>query len=322
MGIRLMKRGLVRLAHALVVLAGASALVFLAGLAMPGDPAEVLLRQTTETPTVEQVNGLRRSLSLDQALPRRYLRWIGSALMGDLGRSWRSGEPVAHLVAKRIGATLSLALAAFTVIVLLGVTMGGLAVVSRARWSEAATRTFAILTASVPAFWLGTLLIELLGVRWAWFPFIGYGGIAHHFLPAITLGLGVGATQGRILRSVLRDLASQDFVRFAYAAGLTRRSVFLRRLLPNALPTIITLWGISFGQLLGGAFIVESIFSWPGLGRLTVDAVLSRDLPVIQGCILVVTMIFVVSTDLVRLAQDSLDPRLARQSATSGGGAH
>jgi peptide/nickel transport system permease protein len=311
-----------RVLHAAGVLAGASIVVFVAGQVMPGDPAEVLLRQTTDAPAPEQVEGFRLTLKLDQELPRRYLAWVRSAASGDLGRSWRTGEPVARLVAECAGATATLALAAFAVVVLLGLGMGSLAVLSRGRWSETATRAAAIAVASVPSFWLGTILIELLGVRWASLPFVGRGGWSHHVLPALTLGLGVGVAQGRILRSVLRELSSQDFVRFAYAAGLTPRAVLLRRLLPNALPTVLTLWGMSLGQLLGGAFIVESIFSWPGLGRLTVDAVLGRDLPVLQGSILAVTLAFVVSTELVRVVQDWLDPRLARAGAATGGGAH
>ncbi len=321
MSTRLARRALARIAHGAFVLAAVSVVVFVAGQMMPGDPAEILLRQATDAPAPDRVEGLRRALELDRGTTSRYLRWAGSILSGDLGRSWRTGDAVGSLVAERAGATVTLALAAFVVVVALGLALGSLAALRRGRWSEAATRAAAIAAASVPAFWLGTILIELLGVRWGLLPFVGRGGPGHYVLPALTLGLGVGAAQGRILRSLLRDLASQDFVRFAHAAGLPPRAVLLHRLLPNALPPILSLWGMSLGQLLGGAFIVESIFSWPGLGRLSVEAALNRDLPVLQGCVLAVTLAFVVSGEVARVLQDRLDPRASRYGSSIGGAA-
>lgn len=302
-----------RLLHGALVIAAASVVVFLMGEALPGDRVEVLLGRATDAPDPEQARALAQSLGLHDPLAIRYGRFVRGVASGDLGLSWQTGDPVTALVSERAAATLTLAAAAFGVIVFTGIGTAGLAVFGRKRQLDTLCRAVAILGASIPAFWLATLLIEWFGVRTGWLPFVGCDGPAHLVLPAVSLGLGTGMMQGRLIRSALLDLASHDFYRFAMSAGLHPGRLFWRRLLPNVTPYVLTIWSMAAGQLLGGAFVIESVFAWPGIGRLAVEAVLSRDAPVFQACVLLFTCAYVVTTEAARLLQTWFDPRLAAE---------
>ncbi|MBC7359571.1 MAG: ABC transporter permease [Desulfacinum sp.] len=309
-----------RLVYLALVLWGVSLLTFGLFALAPGDPAEILLRDGREAATRESVAELRRELGLDDPVALRYARWLGKTLRGDLGRSWQTGEPVAGELLARLGATLELASAAFVFVVLCSVALGVVGAVYRGRAPDHLARAWCILCLSLPNFWLGPLLIMLLALRWGLLPIMGRGGLDHLIMPALTLGLSMAALEGRVLRASLLEILGQDYVRFALAKGLTGWAVMKRHVLRNALPPVVTLWGISLGHLLGGAVIVESIFSWPGLGKLAVDAVLARDVPLVQGTVLLMALVFVVATQLTDLAHRWLDPRLSHGKGRHGNG--
>ena len=299
-----------RLAYLAAVLAGISVVTFALFALAPGDPAEIILRDRQEAPSTERIAQLHRELGLDDPLPLRYFHWLGGVLHGDLGQSWRTGEPVAAQLLDRLGATLELALATLVFVVLLSTALGVLGAVFRGRLADRLIRAGSILSLSVPNFWLGLLMITLFALHWRWLPLMGRGGPLHLIMPVVTLGLAVAAMQGRVLRASLLEVIGQDYVRFAYAKGLNTRAVLRRHLLRNALPPVLTMWGISLGHLLGGAVIVETIFSWPGLGKLATDAVLARDIPLVQGAVLFMALVFVLANQLTDLLHGLLDPRL------------
>jgi len=308
-----------RALHALAVLAGAATIVFLAGDLFPGDAAETVLQATTDQPAPARVEAWRRQIHLDRSLPWRYLRWMRHAATGDFGLSWRTGEPVARMVADRAGTTARLAAAAFALLVILGASTGALAAARSNRPPDTWLRALAVLAVSVPPFVLGTLLIVLFGVWLGWFPFVGPGGAGGLIMPAVTLAAGIGFTHGRVFRTLLVEAMGRDHVRFGYAAGLSTRAVWRRRLVPGVLPAMVSLWALSLGQLLGGSLVVETVFSWPGLGRLAVDSLLARDLPVFQGCVLAMTLAYVVTAEAAWLLHLRLDPRLAGTGPTWAG---
>jgi ABC-type dipeptide/oligopeptide/nickel transport system permease component len=319
-----MKRGfwvslLKRLAYLAAVLLGISLVTFSLFALAPGDPAEIILRDRNEAPSPESITQLREQMGLNDSLPLRYFRWLANALQGDLGRSWRTGEAVTDQLWVRLGATLELALATLAFVVLLSTILGVFGAVFRGRSADRLIRALSILSLSLPNFWLGLLLIMLFALNLHWLPLMGRGGPLHLIMPVLTLGLAVAAMQGRVLRASLLDVTSQDYVRFAYAKGLSTWAVLKRHLLRNALPTVLTMWGISLGHLLGGAVIVETIFSWPGLGKLAVDAVLARDIPLVQGAVLFMALVFVLANQLTDLLHRCLDPRLRSGLASNGG---
>lgn len=308
-----MRTTLGRLAHLLVVLLGISMCTFALFALAPGDPAEIILRDRHEAPMPEQVEALRREMGLDDPLAVRYLRWLGRVCRGDLGRSWRTGELALQEVWARLPATAELALGSFALLLFLSTTSGAIGALRRGRFPDMAVKTWTILSLSLPNYWLGLLLIYFLALKMHWFPVMGRGGISHLVLPAITLCLAVAALQGRVLRATLIQVQEQDYIRFAFAKGLGSWAVFSRHMIKNALPPLVTMWAVSLGQLMGGAVIVESIFAWPGLGQLTVQSVLSRDVPVVQAIVLLVSVIFVVVNQLADVAHRRLDPRVGNR---------
>ncbi len=304
-----------RLTYLLYVLLGISLLSFGLSALAPGDPAEIILRLRHETPTPEQIAELRLEMGLDRPLPLRYVHWLGRAVRGDLGRSWQSGEPVFSELAGRLPATIELALASFGFIVVFSTISGVLCGVGRNRMIDQTGRLLSILAMSVPSYWLGFLLVYLFSMKLGWLPVMGRGGPEHLLLPAVTLGLAATAMQGRVLRASLIEVLGQDHVRFAVAKGLKRRSVLLRHVLRNAMGPVATLWGISLGNLLAGSAVVETVFSWPGLGRLIVNAILSRDIPVLQGAVLVAALAVAGANLAGDVVQKRLNPRLGEEIA-------
>lgn len=290
----------------------------LANLA-PGDPAELLLRrQTGEPPSALEVARLRHDLGLDRPFAIRYGRWLGHAIRGDLGTSYSSGESVSRALVTSFPSTLELALASLLLGSLVGLPLGVMAAVKRSAFLDNLSRFAALLATSIPAFVLGYLLILLLGVPFKIFPVSGSGGLSHLVLPAITLGLAEVAALARVTRASMVEVLGEDYVRTARAKGLSATGVVVRHALRNALNPIITLTGLRFGRLLGGAVIVEIVFARTGLGTVIVDAIHERDYAVIQGFILFIGSVFVVTNLSVDLAYAWLDPRLGRRTDSRG----
>jgi ABC-type dipeptide/oligopeptide/nickel transport system permease component len=300
-----------RLALSLVAMAGVVTIVFLL-LHASGDPATLLV---TQDATQQDIERIRQAYGLDQPLAVQYARFVARVVRGDLGFSYRQGLPVTELIAERLPATFELALAAIAVAVLLGVPAGLVAAAWRGRALDTAAMTVALLGTSMPSFWLGLLLIIVFGVQLGWLPVSGYGGLRHLLMPACVLGGFYAAQISRLTRTGLLEVLAQDYVRTAAAKGLAGRTVVLKHALRNAALPVLTVLGLSFGHMLGGALVVETIFAWPGLGRLTVQSVLGRDFPVVQGAALMGAAVFLAVNLAIDLLYAWVDPRLRAATA-------
>jgi ABC-type dipeptide/oligopeptide/nickel transport system permease component len=290
------------------VLLGVSLLVFSMLQLVPGDPVRLMLSEFQTTP--EQIERLRSQLHLDEPLPVQFGRFVWNASHGDLGTSIRTRRPVAVEIADNLPSTLQLALAGLLVAAALGVSLGIVAAVNQHSWVEVGSMLIALLGVSLPSFWLGLLLIFLLSLRVRLFPATGGGDLLHLVLPATTLGLGAAAILARLTRSSMLEVLHQEYVTTARAKGLKEWAVIVGHALKNALIPVVTIFGLQFGQLLAGTFVVETVFARPGLGRLVIDAILNKDLPVVQGVVLVVAVAYVLVNLLVDLAYATLDPRI------------
>ena len=296
-----------RLAGAIPVLAVVSVVVFLFVRLLPGDPARLVAGTDASAQDVEAV---RQSLGLDRPLWQQYVRYVDDTLHGELGRSNRTRQPVSQEIGDRFMPTLWLTLAAMAWATVVGVVLGVVSGVKRGRWQDQAAMVGAVSGLSFPGFWLGLLLIDLFSVRLGWLPTGGYEGWASLVLPSLTLGTAVAAVLARFTRSAYVEVAGEDYVRTARSKGIPERRVIWRHALRNALIPVITLTGLEFGSLLGGAIVVETVFSWPGLGRLLVDSISFRDYPVIQAEILLFSFEFVVINLLVDLLYAVVNPEI------------
>jgi peptide/nickel transport system permease protein len=292
-------------------MAGVVTIVFVL-LHASGDPATLLV---TQDATQQDIERIRQAYGLDQPLAVQYARFVARVVRGDLGFSYRQGLPVTELIAERLPATFELALAAIAVALLLGVPAGLVAAAWRGRALDTAAMTVALLGTSMPSFWLGLLLIIVFGVQLGWLPVSGYGGLRHLLMPAFVLGGFYAAQISRLTRTGLLEVLAQDYVRTAAAKGLTARTVVLKHALRNAALPVLTVLGLSFGHMLGGALVVETIFAWPGLGRLTVQSVLGRDFPVVQGTALMGAAVFLAVNLAIDLVYGWVDPRLRAAGA-------
>ena len=290
------------------VLFGVTLAVFSMLFLVPGDPGKMMLAEFVTNP--DQVAQMRAQLHLDEPILKQYGRFVTSAARGDLGTSIRSRRPVTTEIGENVASTAQLAVAAMLVAVAVGVPLGLLAALSRNSWLDVASMGTALLGVSMPSFWLGLLLIFVFSLHLAWFPATGGGDLAHLILPAITLGTIAAAIIARLTRSSMLEVLGQDYVRTARAKGLGGVSVVARHALKNALIPIITIFGLQFGNLLAGAVIVETVFSRPGLGRLIVGGILSKDFPLVQGTVLFVATIYVLINVLVDVAYAYADPRI------------
>lgn len=294
------------------VLIGITLIVFILMNVVPGDPLFALIdeRAAGLDPAVEEL--LRRQWGLDQPLPAQYVRFLMNAVQGDLGRSFVSRQLVTEAILERLGATFRLGLGGLTVAVALGLPAGVLAAYRRGTWVDTASMVVAMAGVSMPVFWLGLLMMYGLGVKLQWLPPSGYGGgqFRYLILPSLTLGLPVAAVIARIARSAMLEVLRQDYVTTARAKGLGERVVVLRHALRNALIPIITIVGVQAGNLLSGAVVTETVFNWPGIGRLFIDSIGRRDMPLVQGSVIFIAGLFA----LVNLAVDVLyafaDPRI------------
>jgi peptide/nickel transport system permease protein len=282
----------------------------------PVDPAELILG---EEHSPQAVAALRHELGLDQPLPQQYLTWIGRALHGDLGRSVRTDQPVAQAIAERIPNTLELGIAALAWSVLLAIPLGTIAALRRGSPIDVLATGFTVLGVSVPNFFIGILLILTLSVGLRWFPPGGYTPFSESILdnlhrlvlPAITLGTVTTAINTRFTRSSMLDVLNQDYIRTARAKGASWRQVIWDHALKNALIPVVTIVGIQVGSLLEGALVTETIFSWPGVGKLAIDSIFGRDYPIIQGIVLVIAFSYMLANLAVDMAYAWLNPRIS-----------
>jgi peptide/nickel transport system permease protein len=296
-----------RLASALIVILGVSTLVFFFLHMVPGDPVEVMLGESAQPADRE---ALRHSLGLDQPLPLQYGHYLGQLVRLDLGTSLYTQQPITHMLAERIPATAELAVAALIVAVLIAFPLGVLAAVRKnTPWDQGAMG-LSLIGVSIPNFLMGPILILLFSLWLGWFPVSGRDGLASLILPAITLGTAMAAILSRMVRATLLETLDEDYIRTARAKGLSEFIVIWRHALRNALLPVITLLGLQLGVLLGGAVITEVVFSWPGLGQLTIDSIQRRDYPVVQACVLLISLSYVVVNTLTDLVYGWLDPRV------------
>jgi len=290
------------------VLFGVTLAVFSMLFLVPGDPVKMMLAEFVTNP--DQVAQMRAQLHLDEPILQQYGRFVANAARGDLGTSIRSRRPVTAEIRENVASTAQLAVAAMLVAVAVGVPLGLLAALSRNSWLDVTSMGTALLGLSMPSFWLGLLLIFVFSLHLAWFPATGGGDLRHLVLPSITLGTIAAAIIARLTRSSMLEVLGQDYVRTARAKGLGGFSVVVRHALKNALIPIITIFGLQFGNLLAGAVIVETVFSRPGLGRLIVGGILSKDFPLVQGTVLFVATVYVLINLLVDVAYAYADPRI------------
>jgi peptide/nickel transport system permease protein len=295
-----------RFFHAILVLVGISLIVFLM-LHLTGDPVALMMPMDAKP---EDVAALRERMGFNDPLPVQYGRFLARAVQGDFGRSFRSQEPALALLMERMPATLELAAAAMILALALALPAGIAAALRRNSWIDRAGMAFALLGQSMPVYWLGILLILVFAVQLGWFPAGGRGGWSHLVLPAVTLGLYFMARVARFTRSALLEALAQDYVRTARAKGLPEQRVVLLHALKNASLPIVTIIGLDFATLLGGAVITETIFGWPGVGRFTVEAIGIRDFPVVQASVFLLASIFVAANLAVDVIYTWIDPRI------------
>jgi peptide/nickel transport system permease protein len=331
-----LSRVLERLLQLPIVLLGVSLIVFLMITLTPGDPVEIMLAD--QRVTEEQVAALRADLGLDRPLAERYFIFLGNALTGDFGLSFFHRRPVFDVITERLPATIELTLVALLVSVAVAVPLGVIAAVRRDSWLDRALTALSLAGVSLPGFWFGILLIMLFAVQLGWFPVGGrlpFGAevlritgfllidtlaagrpdaflrvLSHLALPAITLGLPGAALLARVIRSSMVEVLASDYVLFAEAKGLPRRRVLFLHALKNALIPAVTVLAIETGQLLGGSMIVETVFGWPGLGRVVVESIFARNYPLVQAAVLLYATIYVLVNFCADLLYAALNPKV------------
>ena len=307
----ILKRLLLTLPTLLLVSVGVFFLIRL----IPGDPALVLLGEGADAASLA---GVRADLGLDRPVPVQFLAWLEHAVRGDLGRSIVSGEPVARLILEHFGLTAVVVLVAVTLATLIAVAAGLVAAWRQDSGIDLAVVGAATVVLSVPSFWLGLLLLLLFGVKLGWLPFVGYVPFSESavqaalflVMPVVTLTITESGVLTRMMRASSIDVLQLDYVTHARAKGLSEATVLIRHVFPNAFAPTLTLVGLTLGHLLGGVAVIETVFTLPGLGRLMVDSVLSRDYPVVQGCLLFTAVVYVVVNLLVDLCYPIFDPRV------------
>ncbi len=295
-----------RLAQSLIVLLGISIVVFVI-LHLTGDPTLLMLPPDA---SAEEVARFRRAMGFDDPLPLQYWRFLRGVLQGNFGNSLRHDEPALALVFERMPATLELTAVALGVALVLAIPAGIVSALSRNTALDYVSTVTALVGQAMPTFWLGIMLILVFSVGLQMLPSSGRGGLTHLILPAVTLGLFTSARTMRLTRSALLEVLGQDYVRTARAKGVAERGVVWKHALRNAAIPVITIVGLELGTLLGGAVITETIFAWPGVGRLSVQAIYNRDYPLVQASVFVLASIFVLVNLAVDLVYTYLDPRI------------
>ena len=292
----------------LPTLFGAVTLVFILIHVVPGDPVEAMLGETASS---ADKAALARELGLDQPLLTQYVQFLAGLAKGDLGRSLYNQGSVSGLIAARIPATLELTLAAMAIALLIAFPLGVLAATQRGAAADRFALLFSLFGLAIPNFWLGPLLMIVFSIQLGWLPVSGRGGAAHLLLPALTLGTAMAAILTRMIRSGLIETIHEDYIRTARAKGLDERRVWLKHALRNSLISVVTIVGLQFGALLAGSIVTESIFSWPGLGRLTLQAIQTRDYPLVQGCVLAIAFSYLAVNLATDIVYRLIDPRIS-----------
>jgi peptide/nickel transport system permease protein len=307
-----------RLLQSAVVLLGVTLVVFLLLQLVPGDPVRIALGTRYDQATYD---ALRARTGLDRPLVVQYFSYVGHALTGDLGVSFRSGQPVTAIVVQRLPATVALALCALGFALLVAFPLGVLSAVRSGSALDHSARVFSQIGVSVPDFWMGIMGIILLSGVLGWLPPSGYTSLTedplewarHMVLPAMTIGLVSASILTRFIRSSVLEALSEDYVRTAEAKGLPPRTIVVRHVLRNAMIPVVTVAAVQLASLLGGVIVIEVLFAWPGIGRLTYDAVQARDYPVLQGAVLLVAALFLLVNLAVDVLYARLDPRISVQ---------
>ena len=276
-------------------------------------PGDIISSMAPQDATEAEIEMMREELGLNGSLIERYFRYLGNLLRGDMGMSLSLKRPVADVFFERFPATLELALAATVVALAISIPLGIAAATHHRSFLDGFSMVTAMLGLSMPGFWLGLLLILFFSHQLGWLPSGGSGGIVHLILPALALGAGQAGSLTRITRSSMLDVIRQDYLRTARAKGVSEKMVIRKHALKNALIPIITVFGSTLGNLLGGAVAIETVFSWPGIGRLTVSAINTRDITLATGCIIMFTVLLTVTMLLVDIAYAYVDPRIKAQ---------
>lgn len=325
-----------RILATIPLMLGVAILVFVFMRMLPGDPVDIMMGDSLATEA--EMSMIRESMGLDEPFGSQLLSFLGGILKGDLGNSYMFNAPVKDVILRALPATIELALAAIVIALLLGVPIGILSAVKRNSWLDRITMGWAFLGISMPAFWLGLVLIILFGVNWGLLPTQGRldhfvelktitgiytldsiltgnleafkSSVRHLLLPGFTLGANLMAIVARVVRSSMIEVLEQDYVTLARAKGLVEWAVVTKHALRNALIPVITVVGLQVGVLLGGNMIVEQVFSWPGLGRLVVDAIYGRDYPLVQGAVMLYALTFVVANLIVDILYTNLNPKI------------
>jgi peptide/nickel transport system permease protein len=319
-----------RVIHLVAVLLAVLVIVSVILRLIPGDPVDAIMAGNPGI-TEEDKTRLRDQLGLNDSIPVQVVRYIGGVLQGDLGDSLRTRAPARPLIVEKLPPTIELTLFAMTIAILIAVPLGVITAMNRDRWPDFLGSIVAVFGISVPSFLLGILLVLLLAVHWRVLPASGYGGsmtgaigaiftdgdfgplkksFRYLLLPGVTLGVSISAYSARIVRSAMIEVIRQDYVRTARSKGLQERMVFLRHAFRNGLIPVVTILGLQFGYLLSGAFVVENVFAWPGIGRYSVQALGWRDYPVVQGVVMITALIFLVINLVVDVIYVWIDPRI------------
>jgi len=298
---------LTRLISAALVILGVSCLVFLLIHLVPGDPIELMLGESARPADRE---ALRHALGLDLPVLTQLNNYLSGLVQFDFGTSIHTKQSISELIFQRIPASAQLALSSLLIAILIAFPLGIIAAINKGTIWDQMAMGFSLFGVSIPNFWMGPLLIMIFSLWLGWFPVSGKEGVSSIVLPAITLGTAMAAILARMIRSTLLEVLHEDYIRTAIAKGLSRRQVILNHALRNALLPIITLIGLQLGTLLGGAVITEKIFSWPGLGQLTIESIQSRDYPVVQACVLFISLSYVMVNVITDIVYAAIDPRV------------
>ena len=299
-----------RLLMLIPVILGVILLIFFVMDLAPGDP---VLMVAAPDATEEELAVLRHEMGLDRGFIYRYVNYVKNLLQGNLGTSYITKRPVLKTYMERLPATAKLAVGAVIVILVVSLPLGIIAAVNQNTWKDSISMIVALLGVSMPTFWLGLLLMLLFSLKLHWFPSGGTKGFASLVLPSITMGLNLAATMTRTTRSSMLDVLRADYLRTARAKGVSERKVILKHALKNALIPMITVFGSAFSYVLGGAVLVETVFSYPGVGKMVIDAIGNRDIPTVTGALVMTTMIVTVVNLLIDLLYAFVDPRIKGQ---------
>ncbi len=304
-----------RILQTIPVLLGVVVITFILMYIVPGDPVQSMVGERYDEATVQR---LREELHMDDPMWMQFFRYLWNVLHGDFGTSFYSGETVASQILDKFPNTMVLALTAMVIAVFVGLTIGIISSLKPRSLLDKGTMFFALIGISAPVFWVGLMLVLFVGVYLRWLPPTGFGGIEYVILPAITLGLRSAAYLARLTRASMLEILDQHYIRTARMKGLPEWKVILKHAFPNTLVPVITVIGTDFGSYLSGAVLTESIFGWPGLGRLALDAILKRDFPVIQGTVLFMAVIFILANLIVDILYGIVDPRIRMKRQSRG----